>query len=90
MPTPTGWQVMFFVWLQHVGQLITAALAWLPNWVVALVLILLTCLLAWRALRQVARTPNREAEAPHDGELLTGEAGSDERRKEKIGGHETV
>jgi cytochrome c-type biogenesis protein len=90
MPTPTGWQAMFFVWLQHVGQLITGALAWLPNWVVALVLILLTCLLAWRALKQVARTPNREAEAPSDGELLTGEAGRDERRKEKIGEHETV
>jgi cytochrome c biogenesis protein CcdA len=90
MPTPTGWQAMFFVWLQHVGQLITGALAWLPNWVVALALILLTGLLARRALKQVGRTPNREAEAPDDGAPFTGEARHDEHMKEKIGEHETV
>ncbi|HET7639656.1 MAG TPA: cytochrome c biogenesis CcdA family protein [Ktedonobacteraceae bacterium] len=90
MTTPTGWQATFFVWLQHVGQLITGALAWLPNWVVAPALILLISLLARRAFKQGARMPKWEAEALDDGELLTGEAGHDERRKEKIGEHETV
>ena len=90
MPTPTGWQAAFFVWLQHVGHLITGALAFLPNWVVALALILLTGLLARQALKQVTRTPASGTEVHGDGELLTGEVGRDERREEKIGEHETI
>src|SRR6266568_6048144 len=27
MPTPEGWQATFFVWLQHIGRVITGALA---------------------------------------------------------------
>lgn len=90
MPTPTGWQATFFVWLQHVGQLITGALAFLPNWIVALALILFTGLLAKCALKQGAGTPKRGAEALEEGELLTGEVGDDEQREEKISEHETV
>ena len=90
MPTPTGWQAMFFVWLQHAGQVITGALTWIPNWVVAFALVLFTSLLAWRALRQVANTPKREAGTLDGGRPFTGETRHDARRKEKISEHETV
>ncbi len=90
MPTPAGWQATFFVWLQHIGRVITGALAFLPNWVVALALFFLVGGLSWRALKQVGRTPASETEAPGEDELLSGEAGQNEHIKEKIGEHETV
>jgi len=76
--------------LQHIGRVITGALAFLPNWVVALALFFLVGGLSWRALKQVGRTPASETEAPGEDELLTGEAGQNEHIKEKIGEHETV
>lgn len=59
MSVPAGWQARFFVWLQHVGRLMTDALAWLPGWTAVLVLLVLVGLLAWRAFGQVS--------APADG-----------------------
>lgn len=79
MPVPIEWQASFFVWLQHIGRIITSALSWLPNWTVALI-----GLLAWRALKQVGRTPDRGVETLSDSEQLTGETIHDEHMKEKI------
>ncbi len=83
MPTPTGWQATIFVWLQHVGRVMTGALSWIPNWVVALVLFLLLGLLAWRAIEQVGRTSNGEESVVDTNERVHNDAGN-EARKEKI------
>ena len=90
MPVPTGWQASFFVWLQHIGRMIMNALSWLPNWTVALVLLVLIGGLAFRALKQVGRAPGREAETLDDDEQLTAETIHDEHRKEKISEREAV
>src|SRR6266581_7891387 len=53
MPPLADWQEQFSVGLQHVGQVITNALAWFPNWAGAVILLALIGGLAWYALRQV-------------------------------------
>jgi cytochrome c-type biogenesis protein len=53
MSALSGWQALFFVWLQHISRVMTTALLWLPNWVVAALLVLFMVFLAWRALRTV-------------------------------------
>src|SRR6266700_8265494 len=61
MPPLADWQEQFAVSLQHVGQVITNALAWLPNWAGAVILLALIGGLAWYALRQVgSRTDEGE------------------------------
>jgi cytochrome c-type biogenesis protein len=53
MPPLADWQERFAVGLQHIGQVITNALTWLPNWAGALIVLALIGGLAWYALRQV-------------------------------------
>ncbi len=53
MPPLADWQAQFAVGLQHIGQVITNALAWLPNWAGVLVLLALIGGLGRYALRQV-------------------------------------
>ena len=90
MPTPIGWQATFFVWLQHLGRVMTGTFSWLPNWAAILVLFILVGGLSWRALKQVGATPNRETEVLVDDQPLTDEAIHDELMKEKISEHEAV
>jgi len=90
MPTPAGWQATFFVWLQHIGRVMTGMLSWLPNWAAILVLFLLVGGLSWRALKQVGAAPNRETEVLDDDHSWTEEAKHDECMKENIGEHEAV
>jgi cytochrome c biogenesis protein CcdA len=56
----TGWQASLAFELQHIGSSITHTLAWLPNWLAALVLMVVLALLARRALRQVSPPTNEE------------------------------
>lgn len=49
----TGWQAGLAFALQHIGSSISSALAWLPNWLAAVVLIALLVFLARRALQQM-------------------------------------
>ncbi len=90
MPVPIGWQASFFVWLQHIGRVITSTFSWLPNWAATLVLLVLISGLAFRALKQVGITPGREAETLDDNEQLTAETLHDEHIKETISEHEAV
>ena len=61
MPPLADWQEQFAVGLQHVGQVITNALSWLPNRAGAVILLALIGGLGWYALRQVgARTDEGE------------------------------
>jgi cytochrome c-type biogenesis protein len=90
MPTPAGWQAMFFVWLQHVGRVIIGTFSWLPNWVALLVLVLLVGGLAFRGLKRVGAAPNRETEVLDDDHSWTDEAIHEERSKEQISEHEAV
>ena len=60
MSSLTGWQATFFVNLQHIGRVITGTLSWVPNWVAALLFILIVVLLAWRVLRQGEANFDRE------------------------------
>src|SRR6266700_4328864 len=53
MPPLADWQEQFAVGLQHVGQVITNALSWLPNRAGAVILLALIGGLGWYALRQV-------------------------------------
>ena len=53
MPPLADWQVQLSAALQHVGQVITDALAWIPNWVGVLIFLILLGGLAWYALRQI-------------------------------------
>ena len=52
MPQLSGWQAQMAVTLQHIGQVLTKALSWLPNWVGGVLLLLMLGTLAWYALRQ--------------------------------------
>ena len=53
MPAATGWQARLSASLQHYGQLISNALAWIPGWAAGVVLVVLVAFLAHRALRQI-------------------------------------
>ena len=53
MPPLADWQVQLSAALQHVGQVMTNALAWIPNWVGVLIFLVLLGGLAWYALRQI-------------------------------------
>src|SRR5229473_6396035 len=53
MPPLADWQTRLTAGLQHYGQVITNALAWVPNWAGAVVFLMLVGGLAWYALRQV-------------------------------------
>jgi cytochrome c-type biogenesis protein len=53
MPTPTGWAATLSAELQHIGQVVSQTLVWLPNWVVVVLLLLVVAWLSRRALRQV-------------------------------------
>jgi cytochrome c-type biogenesis protein len=64
----SGWQATFFVWLQHVGRVITMALLWLPNWVVAILLFLFVAFLAWRALYHTHAEGQSESDEEDDDE----------------------
>src|SRR5712692_9147708 len=90
MPTPVGWQATFFVWLQHIGRVMTGTFSWLPNWAAILVLFILIGGLSWRALKQVGATPNRETEVLDGDQSLTDEGIHDGLMKEKISEHEAV
>ncbi len=67
MPPLADWQIQLSASLQHVGQVMTNALAWIPNWMGVLIFLVLLGGLAWYALRQIgARTDDSKeaAEAP--------------------------
>lgn len=56
MPASTGWQAVLLVRLQHVGQVLTTGLSWVPGWAAAAALIAVLALLAYRALHQLGWT----------------------------------
>ncbi len=64
MPPLADWQEQFAVGLQHIGQVITNALAWLPNWAGVVILLALIGGLAWYALRQVGVEADGSREPP--------------------------
>lgn len=84
MPTPAGWQASFFVWLQHIGRVMTGAFSWLPNWAAILVLVMLIGGLSWRALKQVGTRPGGEVAVLNEREASIDEARHNEAMKEKI------
>src|SRR5712691_9387171 len=53
MPPLADWQVQLSATLQHVGQVMTNTLSWIPNWAGALIFLVLLGGLAWYALRQI-------------------------------------
>ncbi len=63
MPPLADWQVRFSAALQHIGQIVTNALAFVPNWVGALIFLVLLGGLAWYALRQVGGRADSGKEA---------------------------
>lgn len=58
-----GWLLRLTADLQHVATLIGNALAWVPGWTIALVLILATAYLFWQARRH--SKPAQAADADH-------------------------
>jgi len=72
MAPSSHWAEEFALLLQHFGQIVTNSLSWLPNWVMAAVLVVVAALLAWRALSQVAastmvREPEDRSAPPKNG-----------------------
>lgn len=57
MPSQTGWQASVSSELQHYGSIITKALAWIPGWAAAVLLLALVGLLARRAFNEVVDRP---------------------------------
>lgn len=53
MSMQTEWQVWMTLRLQEMGQTVTRSLAWIPNWLVVIGLLVIALFLAWRALNQV-------------------------------------
>ena len=62
MPALAGWQVELAVNLQHIGQVITNALSWVPNWLGWLVFLAALAGLAWYAIRQISVSPETDEE----------------------------
>jgi cytochrome c biogenesis protein CcdA len=52
MPPLSDWQIRLSATLQHIGQVMTNALSWVPNWAGALIFLALLGGLAWYAFRQ--------------------------------------
>ena len=65
MPPLAGWQIQLSAGLQHTGQLMTNALAWIPNWVGVLIFLVLLGALAWYALRQIGGRADSSREPEH-------------------------
>ena len=63
MPPLADWQTRLSVDLQHYGQVITNALAWVPNWVAAVVFLALALGLSWYALRQLGAGADDDKDA---------------------------
>ena len=61
----TGWQAALAFQLQHIGSRISHALAWLPNWLAAILLIGVLALLAWQAFQQLAPATDGGDHAEH-------------------------
>src|SRR6266516_3963876 len=53
MPPLADWQIRLSATLQHIGQVMTNALSWVPNWAGALIFLVFLGGLAWHALRQI-------------------------------------
>jgi cytochrome c-type biogenesis protein len=67
MPQLSGWQANLVVTLQHIGQVLTHILVWMPNWLGAVLLLLVLGWLAWSALKQIGvLTPDHD----HDEVML--------------------
>ena len=64
MPPLAGWQIQLSAGLQHTGQLMTNALAWIPNWVGVLIFLVLLGGLSWYALRQIGIGADGRQEPP--------------------------
>jgi len=62
MPPLADWQIQLSAGLQHFGQVITNALAWIPNWMGMLIFLVLLGALAWYALRQIGVWTDRSRE----------------------------
>ncbi len=74
MPTLSDWQEGLAVSLQHIGQMITNALSWIPNWAGAAIFLALLGLLAWYALRQIGRSAlDTEETGEKEEEMITEE-----------------
>jgi len=66
MASPSGWQAELSARLQHLGTVLTRALAWVPGWAVAVVLAGVVAALGRRAFREVGGSVADQArdEAP--------------------------
>lgn len=76
----TGWQASLAFELQHIGSSITHALAWLPNWLAALILVAALALLARWALRQVTDPGAPAAPPPPTAPVAAAPPGTTGRR----------
>ncbi len=71
MPSLADWQIQLSAALQHVGQVMTNALAWIPNWVGTLIFLALLGGLAWYALRQIGGRTDSSKDAVETTEANT-------------------
>ncbi len=62
MPPLADWQIQIAAGLQHIGQVMTNALTWIPNWMGMLIFLVLIGALVWYALRQIGVWTDRSRE----------------------------
>lgn len=77
MPSPEGWVARISAELRHYGDVVTDALAWVPGWLGAGVVLLAVALLARHALRQLVAG----AGTPEEGAATPGHLGNEPRRR---------
>ena len=78
MPPLTGWQAQLVVSLQYIGNRVSNATAWIPNWAGAILFLLLLAGLVWLALRQARAQNQPSLQASHVAET-TGSSIPDEQ-----------
>ena len=83
MPALSGWQEELTVILQHVGQVITNALSWIPNWAGIVLFLVLLGLLTWYALRQIGIGRDTDVREEEQEEVMTTPTPSREPLKEE-------
>lgn len=85
MPPLADWQIRFSESLQHIGQTMTNALAWMPNWLGLVLFLVVLGGLALLAFRQIGVWPAQSDAAPLAEGTDTGTTeASPEREEETI------
>ncbi len=78
MPAADGWQARTAAWLQHIGQIITNSLAWIPGWAVLILGLVAGWALWHRARAEITGANSKEEIKGQPAPALSVRGGFDE------------